>query len=137
MFIWKNIMSQTHITPASRKKITIKKFRSSDSFSPAEYEYESFFFIKSRFSEILWQWSENKQNSLFIGCVYAEVNRQVQCFAYVKCFSRNTFHIYVQFQALDMFLKIKASKEIQYHVNGCIKHWPPFFKLFSNNRKVS
>ena len=38
---------------------------------------------------------------LFIGCVYAEVKQQNQSAAYVKCFSGNIFHPYVQFQTLD------------------------------------
>ena len=60
-----------------------------------------------RFSENLWQTSKNQQNGLFIGCVYDEVNQRIQCFAYEKCFSRNTFYPYVQFQSLDKFLQKK------------------------------
>ena len=63
-------------------------------------------------SEILWQRSKNQQNRLFIGCLYAEGKRKFQSFAYVKCFSRNTFHPYVQFQALDTFLPEKKSFKI-------------------------
>ena len=41
---------------------------------------------------------------LFIDCVYAEVNRQIQYLAYVKLFSSNTFRLYVHFQAVDSLL---------------------------------
>ena len=44
--------------------------------------------------------SENQQTRLFIGCVYAEVNQQNQCSAYVRCFSRNASHPYVQVSRL-------------------------------------
>ena len=75
--------------------------------------------ITSKFSEILWWMSQNQQNKLFIGCVYV-FNQQIQWFAYVKCFSRITFHPYVHFKALDTFLhKKEASKEVCYHVKGC------------------
>ena len=44
---------------------------------------------------------------LFIGCVCADVNKQILCVANIKCFTRNTFHSYVQLQGLDMFLPKK------------------------------
>ena len=55
--------------------------------------------IYFRHSEILWQRSQSQQIRLFIVFVYTEANQQVHCFAYMKCFSRNTFHPNVQFQA--------------------------------------
>ena len=57
---------------------------------------------------------------MFLDCVYAEVNQQIQYFAYAKCFLRNSFHPYVQIQAFDTFLPKKTSKEIYYQVKGCI-----------------
>ena len=83
--------------------------------------WKSFFPITFRFSKKLWQRSKNQQNRLFLDCVYAEVNQQIQYFAYVKCFLRNMFHPYVQFQAYDTFLsKKKTSKKFYYQVKGCI-----------------
>ena len=64
--------------------------------------------------------SKNQQNKLFIGCVYAEVNHRIQCFGYVMCFSRDTFHPYVPFQALHIPPPKKTSKEVYYDVKGCI-----------------
>ena len=50
---------------------------------------KAIFPITTRFSKILWQRSKNQENGLFIGRVYAEVNQQVQGFAFSNCFSRN------------------------------------------------
>ena len=66
--------------------------------------------IASTFSEILGQASKNQQNMLFTGCVYAEVNQQIQSFAYVKCFLRNIFYTYEQIQVLNDFLEKKKLK---------------------------
>ena len=46
---------------------------------------------------------KNQPNRLFIGSVYAEVNQQIQCFAYVKRLSGSISHPYIQFQTLDPF----------------------------------
>ena len=45
----------------------------------------------SRFLKNFRQRSKNLQNMMFIGCGYAEVNQQIQCFAYVKCFWRDVY----------------------------------------------
>ena len=91
-FLWSNITLLLHWPAKTFPKII---FQYSVSLSPAEYEYANrFFHITSRFSETLWQTSKNQQNTLVIGCVYAEVNQQIQWFAYVKCFSWNIFHPY-------------------------------------------
>ena len=66
-------------------------------------DMKAIFPITSSFSEILWQRSENQQNILFIGCFYAEIKQQIQCFAYVRCFSWSVFHPYVQFRTLDAY----------------------------------
>ena len=38
-----------------------------------------------------------------MGCVHAEVNQQIQGFAYVMCLSEDIFLPYVQYQTLDPF----------------------------------
>ena len=112
--------AQRWVQPPVRRQITLacKKnsqeffFQFSVNFPPAEYEYESHFFpIPSRFSEKLRQKFKNQQNRLFTGCVYAEVNQQKHCFAYVKCFSGNVIHLYVQIQTLDPFHPPKKKKQ--------------------------
>ena len=60
--------------------------------------WNPFFPITSRFSKKIWQKSKNQQNRLVLECVYAEVDQQIQHFAYVKCFLMNTFHPDVKFQ---------------------------------------
>ena len=42
-------------------------------------------------------------NKLVVSCIYVEVNQEIQCFVYVKCFSGKIVHPYVQFQTLDLF----------------------------------
>ena len=76
---------------------------------------------------------QNQQHRLFIVCVYTEFNQQVQCLAYVKYFSKNTFHPYVQFQALDMFLPKKQLPDkfniMSMRVNNIGLHFLPFFQI--------
>ena len=109
------------------KKFPGINFQYSVSFFPAENEYERHVFPSRP--------DFPKQSRLFIGCVYAEVNQQIQCFAYVKCFSGVIFHRYVKFQTLDPFYpKKKPSKEIYYHVRGVYNTCLHFLTFFSNRR---
>ena len=76
-------------------------FHYSVSFSPDEYEYESHLFLsRLEFQKFYDKGLKiNKIGCLYVGCFLAETNQQFQYFAYLKCFSRNTFHSYVPFQA--------------------------------------
>ena len=88
------------MTLACKKKFPRINFQYSVSFSHAEYKYENHIFTsRLDFTRKKRQRSKNQQNRLFLDFVYAEVNKQMQFFAYVKCFLRNPFQPYVQFQA--------------------------------------
>ena len=72
------VLSTNHKLHWPAKKFPRKNSYCSVRFSPAEYEYQKYFFpITSRSSEILKQRSKNQENRLFIGCVYAKVNQQI------------------------------------------------------------
>ena len=75
-------------------------------------------------------------NEVFTYTFYAEVNQQIQFFAYVKCFSKNTFRPYVQ--ALDTFLlPQKKPQNKRIIIYGESITLAPFVNLFSSYRKNS
>ena len=73
----------------------------------------------SRFSEFFFTKVYKSIKKLYVSCVYAEVNQQFQCLVYAKCFSWNTFQLYVHFQAVNTsFPKQKLKKKFYVKQKG-------------------
>ena len=93
-----NTVFNVLINTGLQKKFPRINFQYSVNFSLVEYEYESHFFTSRLDFPKIYDKALKTTKHAVLDCVYVWVNQQIQYFAYLKCFFKNTFHPYVQNQ---------------------------------------